>query len=301
MSDCWPGRGGLDYKHCAYGDSRLSFRGPQRAFDAPYCAVMGGTETFGKFVANPYPALTEDRTGLRMVNFGSPNAGLDAFLQDETVLSAARDACAVVIQIGGAQNLSNAYYSVHPRRNDRFLRASAALQRLYPEVDFTEFSFTGHLLQSLLQRGPKRFARVRAVLQATWCERMRELLSEFSAPVLALRVSGIPLSGRRAVNQSHACELVTEGMLTALKLDPSAVIEIVFRAGDDAAAMAGMTFAPVERAAARALPGPEAHERAAQALSARLCALAVTCTEASPAQSGRAAQRGSAPDGGQSF
>ncbi len=35
----------------------------------------------------------------------------------------------------GAQNLSNRFYAVHPRRNDRFLRASTLMKTIFREVD----------------------------------------------------------------------------------------------------------------------------------------------------------------------
>jgi hypothetical protein len=62
-----------------------------------------------------------------------------------------------VVQVLAVQNLSNPYYTVHPRRNDRFLRASARLQNLYQDVDFTEFHFTRHMLQTLQMVSAPRF------------------------------------------------------------------------------------------------------------------------------------------------
>ena len=80
---------------------------------------------------------------------GICSAGVDVFCADETVLSACNDARAVVFQVMGAHNLSNRYYTVHPRRNDRFLKASALMRNQFPEIDFTEFHFTRHLLTAL--------------------------------------------------------------------------------------------------------------------------------------------------------
>ena len=55
------GDSALDYFPCRYGQSKLLFRGPRRRFDGPYAAAIGGTETYGKFVADPYPALVRDK------------------------------------------------------------------------------------------------------------------------------------------------------------------------------------------------------------------------------------------------
>ena len=118
----------LDYFPCHYGRSRNLFRGPRKRMEGDYIAFLGGTDTYGRFVPRPFPALVEDRLGLPCVNFGWMNAGPDAFLNDEAVLAAAQGARAVVLQVPGAQNLTNRYYAVHPRRNDRFVEASAALR-----------------------------------------------------------------------------------------------------------------------------------------------------------------------------
>ena len=120
------------------------FRGPQRPLDGRYLAFLGGTETFGKFYDSPFPALVERRIGTPCVNLGAVNAGVDVHARDATVLAACHDAAATVIQLPGVQNQSNRFYSVHPRRNDRFLRPSAALETLYPDIDFTDIAFTRH-------------------------------------------------------------------------------------------------------------------------------------------------------------
>ena len=110
------GAGALDYYPCRYGTSKLWFRGPSKALDQPYCAVIGGSETYGKFVERPYPDLFQDKTGYPVVNLGCVNAGADVFALDETVMDICKNAEITVIQLTGAQNISNRYYSVHPRR-----------------------------------------------------------------------------------------------------------------------------------------------------------------------------------------
>ncbi len=113
---------GLTYAPCRYGMSRILFRGPKRRLDSPYVAFVGGTETFGKYIDRPFPAIIEKEIKRTCVNFGTVNGGV------------------------GANFLSNRFYSVHPRRNDRFLRASTVLQAIYSDVDFADFTFTRHML-----------------------------------------------------------------------------------------------------------------------------------------------------------
>ena len=112
------------------------------------------------------------------VNFGWTNAGVDVFLHDTGVLQAAQGARAtVVFQLPCAQNMSNRFYSVHPRRNDRFVAPLALMRQVFPEVDFSEFHFTRHMLRHLQRRAPDRFAVLRKELQTIWISRVRLLLS----------------------------------------------------------------------------------------------------------------------------
>ena len=76
----------------------------------------------------------------------------------------------------GAQNMSNRFYQVHPRRNDRLTRVSTVMQAIFPEVDFSEFCFTRHLLTRLAEVAPERFPILREELQAAWTARMRTFL-----------------------------------------------------------------------------------------------------------------------------
>ncbi len=83
-----PGAGALDYFPCRYGKSKLLFRGPRKRLDGAYAAVLGGTETYGKFVTDPYPVLLEREIGMPVVNFGCMNAGVDLFVGDPTLIDA---------------------------------------------------------------------------------------------------------------------------------------------------------------------------------------------------------------------
>ncbi|GAD55876.1 DUF6473 family protein [Limimaricola cinnabarinus] len=172
-----------DIARVCYKGSRLEVRGPERLRAGRYIACPGGTETFGPGMSASYVALLEERTGLECVNLGALNAGAGAFLGDRALLDICNRAERVVLQITGAQGLSNRLYTVHPRRNDRFLRASATLRALYPEVDFTEFCFVRHMLSSLQDLDPVRFATLRAELHIAWTMRMRKLISCLASPV----------------------------------------------------------------------------------------------------------------------
>ena len=156
----------------------MLFRGPRRRLDRPYIAFVGGTETYGKYIEKPFPVLVEKAMRQTCVNFGCVNGGIDVFVNDPTVMEICNDADLTVVQVMGASHLSNRFYSVHPRRNDRFLKASTVLQAIYNDVDFSEFSFTRHVLSDLQSRSLERFDIVVHELREAWVARMRNMLGQ---------------------------------------------------------------------------------------------------------------------------
>lgn len=242
-------------------------RGPHRSLDAPYVAFLGGTEVYGRFVEFPFVDSLQSRLGVDCINLGSVNAGLDSFAQDESLIGIARDAQISVMQMLGAQNISNPYYRVHPRRNDRFLQAKPALKTLYPEVDFTEFHFNKHLLCTLRDISGQRFEQVREQLQRSWVERMSTLIEALDGRVLLLWLR-YQLDADTGFPEEPV--LVDRSMADALRPKVQGILE--FRAESAAAAhdIAGMVFGQIELPAARHMIGPKEHLRIAEALSARL-------------------------------
>ena len=261
----------LDYLPCHYGTSKLLFRGPQRPLTEPYCAILGGTETYGKFVADPFPALVETKIGLHVVNLGCPNAGPDVFLNDPAILHVAGGAEVTVVQLLGAQNLTNRFYAVHPRRNDRFLRAAQPLRQLYPEVDFTEFHFNRHMLQALHAVDPLRFEQLADELRIAWVARTAEIVRRLPGPVVLLWAAAHapPAPGAR-VDPLLSPVLVDSGMIQALRGLVADYVEVVSSPEARAEGVSGMIFTPLYHRAASELPGPAVHREIARALADRL-------------------------------
>ncbi|MBN2907152.1 MAG: hypothetical protein JXJ18_10630 [Rhodobacteraceae bacterium] len=265
-----PGAGALSYFPCRYGNSKLLFRGPKRALDRPYCAMIGGTETYGRFVARPFPKLVEDDLGLAMVNLGCVNAGLDVFVNDTAVADVAAGAAVTVVQAMGAQNMSNRFYMVHPRRNDRFLRASAMLKALYPGVDFTEFHFTRHMLGALKSHSATAFEIVVAELQMAWQARMRMLAVRMPGEKILLWLSAGPADvlGEEPL-------FITPHMLDTVRPYFSRVVEVRASPAALKEGTEGMIFSEMDAHAAAALPGPAVHREIADALTPVLRDLAL--------------------------
>lgn len=267
MAYVFPSAGALDYASCAYGGSRLVFRGPKRDTEHAFIAVLGGSEAYGKFVKFPFPDLLEKELGLPVANFGQQNAGPDVFLNDRPALEIAARAAVTVVQMFGAQNLSNRYYTVHPRRNDRFLAATPALRALFPMVDFTEFHFTRHLLHALQHQSAARFEMLIAELRSAWVTRMSLLLRQFTGPTILLWSSDAPPPPEQAQSDLFLNPmLIDAGMIAEIAPHSSAVLAAISSAEARAMGMEGMVYAPTELPAAAALPGPFIHREICDAL-----------------------------------
>ncbi|MFC2969799.1 DUF6473 family protein [Acidimangrovimonas pyrenivorans] len=259
--------GALDYQPCHYGSSRLVFRGPAHELAGRYCAVLGGNETYGRFVERPYPALIEAATGLGMVNLGCMNAGLDVYLNDSGVLEICGGARVAVLQLTGAQNMTNRFYAVHPRRNDRFLRASPQMRAIYPEVDFTDFNFTRHMLLSLQQLSAERFDLVVEELKAAWVARMKTLLGRLPSPVVLLWAADRAPGPAAAPQLDRDPLLIDQEMIAEVRGAASDYVECVSSPAAKAKGTAGMVFSEFDSSMAAELPGPAVHAEIAEALA----------------------------------
>lgn len=259
------GGGKIDYQPCRYGASKLIFRGPKRLLGDGFCAVLGGNATYGRFVERPYPALIEEATGIRMVNFGCMNAGVDVYLNDPGIVDLCNGARLTVVQIMGAQNMTNRFYAVHPRRNDRFLRASGLLKTIYREVDFTEFHFTRHMLKALQELSPDRFEVVAEELKAAWVARMQLLLRRITGKTLLLWVADQPPgTAASAPRLNREPLLVDRDMIAAVSGYATEYVEATASPAAREAGTRGMVISPLDEAMAAELPGPAVHAEVAR-------------------------------------
>lgn len=254
----------LDYLPTRYGKSKLLFRGPKKDLSAPYVAFLGGTETYGKFVEDPFVDQLDRRVQPTCVNFGCINAGVDVFLNDPFLPEAARQAQVTVLQVPGAQNMSNRLYQVHPRRNDRFVSATKMLQSIFPDVDFAAFHFTKHMLSHLKQLSPERYRIVEQELHEAWKARVGHLTRRIQGRLILLWISE-----RNPDDLAHEpCEPmhVTREMLEALRPSVTELVEVTLSDEVLSAGVDGMVFNEMEEPAAREIMGPLGHTEVAETL-----------------------------------
>lgn len=264
------GEGALDYYPCRYGKSKLLFRGPRKKLDKPYVAVLGGSEIYGKFTEQPLPEMLGNLIGHTVVNLGCVNAGTDLVINDDTVVDICREAAVTVIQITGAQNMSNRFYSVHPRRNDRFLKASKLMTTIFGDVDFTEFHFTRHLVSHLAAHSPENFSMVQQELKDAWVARMRTMMKRIGGEFVLLWMSDRAPEEQRDDWSARDPLFVDREMLEAVSDLTAGLVEVVAIPDEIEAGFQRMVYTQLEELAAREMLGPVVQEAAARALQKSL-------------------------------
>jgi hypothetical protein len=167
--------------------------------------------------------------------------------------------------------MSNRFYTVHPRRNDRFLRASSVMRAIYPEVDFTEVCFTRHLLGHLYKVSPERFEIIREEAQQAWRARMRGFLQDIGSHTLLLWFSDhLPSDAHWADKpdpMAYDPLFVTRTMLDELRQYVRGVVMVQPSAKARATGTHGMVFSPAQATAADILLGVDAHREVADSLT----------------------------------
>lgn len=269
-----PSKGALNYYPCRYGKSKLLFRGPKKDLQDNYIAFVGGTETYGKFVEAPFPDQVGEGLNMTSINLGCVNAGTDVFLTDETVMNICQNAKAVVLQISGTQNMSNRFYAVHPRRNDRFLRASTLLKVMYRDIDFTDFNFTRHLVTTLEQESTETFAMVRQELKDAWVARMKTMIQKMPKNLVLLWVSDHSPDDVEACNALRGDPLfVDRDMIEEIRPLVKGIVEVVASPQDIEAGYNLMSYSDLDALSAREMLGPIVQSKVADAVSGALAKL----------------------------
>ncbi|KMW60345.1 hypothetical protein AIOL_000498 [Candidatus Rhodobacter oscarellae] len=264
----------IDYHPCRYGASKILFRSPARRIRGDYVAFIGGTETFGRFVETPFPELVENATGVPSINLGCLRAGIDAFNTSPGLIDICSMAKVTVVQILGAASMSNRFFTVDPRHNERFMRASKLFKEIYPEVDFSEFDRTDHMLTALAQIGRDRLHLVRQEMQCAWVARMRTLLDQIDGKkVLLWLADHAPYSNETGGTICREPLFVDRAMLNAVAGHADALVEVVGNPQDITTGCGHLVFSDFERADAEEMLGPLVHDQCAQKLEPVLLSL----------------------------
>ena len=144
------------------------------------------------------------------------------------------------------------------------------LQAIYSDVDFSDFTFTRHMLGRLLELSPERFDIVVHELREAWVARMRNMLGQIGTKSVLLwfgreKMSNDPWNTKARPLQADPL-FITESMTNELRpmvLDVVTVTpsEIALRQGTK-----GMYFSGVQDKAASEMLGDACHSEVSSAL-----------------------------------
>ncbi len=252
---------GVNYAEYRFGHSKQFFRGPKPELGHSYIAMLGGGETFGRFVQRPYPEILADELPLATANFGLDDAGPNFYLHDPVLLDICSRAKLCVISVPHGYAVSNRLYSVMHRANHKLKAVSETLQSLYPDVDFASFRSVRQMLVRLHEVNSANFKVVRIELRRAWVARMRELIGAIDAPCLLVWISDKTPEEARfdAVFTGMGPQMVDRVMLEDLQGHADEFVEYV--ASPDCRMPDGSDriFGEGERDKALQYPGGEMH------------------------------------------
>jgi hypothetical protein len=163
----------VDYEYWELPGSGIHFRGP--AVDltgpAPYFVCIGAAQTFGCFVAKPYPSLLADALDMRVVNLGLGSATPSVFASNDRLLEVINGAEFLILQVMAARQEDNSRLEmlgtdlVRDRRRGDDLPAHMAWQRILDEER-------------------SELDRYIAESQHSWIDHYGQLLAQIKVPVV---------------------------------------------------------------------------------------------------------------------
>jgi len=257
----------LDYAFCRYGTSKAKFRGPEVEIGNQTVAFVGASETFGRFSISPFPAIVEHISQRPCANFGQNGAGIDGFILDRDVQNMCQRSAITVVQIMGAQNMSNRLYSVHPRRNDRFIRQSMLMKTIFDDIEFTDFNFVQHMLSTIKNQAPDRFPIIVQELKAAWVARMKMMLAQIGGQIILLWV---PCKASPSNVLGTGPLFVDEAMIAELAPAVCGVIRPKMSTDPNDPSTDGLLYSPFDQAAAALAMSQAEHQYVAELLAAEL-------------------------------
>lgn len=97
----------IDYDLWFLDEGRLALRGPRVGFEGTdYICFIGAAQTFGRFVARPFPLQVGNLLGRTAVNLGFSGAGPEFFLGQPVLTDIIRNAAVLIIQSMSARSVS---------------------------------------------------------------------------------------------------------------------------------------------------------------------------------------------------
>jgi len=151
------------------------------------------------------------------------------------------------------------------------LRASTVLQAIYNDVDFSEFTFTRHMLGTLYKLSPERFDIVVSELREAWVARMKNMLGQIGPRAVLMWFARDAMSDDQWQSHKNPLQVdplfITKSMIEELRGLVLDVVEVVptnvaIRMGTQ-----GMYFSSMQAKAASEMLGVACHAEASGAVA----------------------------------
>ena len=247
----------------------LRLRGPDPGKLVPggYIACLGAAQTFGRFCAEPFPALLSKSLGIPAVNLGFGGAGPQLFPRHPELIRLMRESALTVVQVMSARNEDNSLFegggmgSLKSRSTGERMRA----------VD---------VYASLLAAGDRALAeKIVGETRETWIASYRQLLSLIPVPTVLLWLSVREPAYTESYESADELfgdfpHLVNAEMVETVRADSDAYVECVSVRGRPQQLRSRFTGKPTRVAIPGGpdwsensyYPTPEMHEDAAALL-----------------------------------
>ena len=268
MSVIYHGDFGINYDEYRLGNLKQYFRGPKPDMSAPFITMLGGGETFGRFVQRPFAELVGDELPLGTVNLGLNGVGPTFYLRDTVLLDTCTRSKLCVMSVPHGYGVSNRLYSVLEHSNNQLKGVSETLLTLYPNINFQSFSSIQSMLQALYKENAANFKVVTIELRRAWVARMRELIETIAAPVILVWFSDKKPEEARfdGVFKGTGPQMVDRVMLDRLQGYPETYLEYVASKDCVNQDCSDRVFNEGELSVARQYPGGDMHRQLAEIL-----------------------------------
>jgi predicted RNA-binding protein YlxR (DUF448 family) len=153
----------VNYNLTPLDGTRLKIR---RGIDAakPYGVAIGGAQTFGRYVTQPFAEILARQNGIQVLNLGFSGAGPSFFLRRPELLRWVNKAEFVIVQAMSGRNLSNFAFAACD--NQDLVRKHGTTESIPVERAYRAF---------LLESEPSIAIALRAANRMQWLREMAEL------------------------------------------------------------------------------------------------------------------------------
>lgn len=285
----------IDYRLYRLACTDLKFRGPEpQLADGAFFSCLGAAQTFGCFVASPYPNLLEEQFGTTALNLGYGGAGPRFYNRHPELLEIVNRGQLAIVQIMSGRSEDNSRFESRGlelliRRSDGKQMSADAAWRSVLELRYAwrRFPLGKRIVRRVCRTlGAADAKRLLHETRKNWLASYSQLLGSIRVPKVLLWFSKRTPDYRESYEDLHHFmgiypQLVTDEMVEAVarqadhyvqcttdRGSPQALVSrfdgspVEIDLGQDRADFAGQTWKDN-----RYYPSPEMHQDAADRLS----------------------------------